>query len=378
MSKHTRLTGLLAAAGLLALLLCGCAPEEPAPVTLEDLQQAAYTAMQAGDDAAAGEAVLAAEAQFAGQLDSALYQWLAQRANGDLSQPGARAAYEVLCARGELETDGLILFGRSLMESGELLRARQLLELAARRQNGQEAAELLQGLTVPVGQETEDTAALLRELLAAAAAGDMPALTQQLQSAGWLNAAMPATGFGGRRYSCTAGDGAEGVIYAWLDGSVPVTDLTLTLPDGRACLVRVTPLSAARLCCDSAEGGGTGNGQLEYLNLENGAFLTAEGELRGGLFLGQTVFKTYDFSAAEGEQVCWQPLPEQPNGEYTGEFDENGRPTVRQRGAAGTITVGYDGSGRHYLTLGIPQGMSGEEGVGPYWLPLPKEQEETP
>ncbi len=375
MRKHTRPAGLLAAACLLAVL-CACAPKETPPDTLEALQQAAYAAMETGDNAAVREAILAAEAQFAGQLDSALYRRLAEGADESLSEPGARAAYETLYERGELETAGMLRLARSLLDTGETLRARGLLEMAARRQDGQEAIGLLQGLTVPAGQETPETAALLREVLRAATTDDMPALTRQVQSAGWLNAVMPAAGFGGRRYGCTAEDGAEGEIHTWLDGAVPVSDLALTLLDGRAALIRVTPLGAARLCCESAEGSGAA--RLEYLDFESGAFLTVEGELRGGLFFGQTIFKTYDFSAGEGEAVRWQPLPEQPNGEYTGEFDENGRPAVRQRGAAGTVTVGYDASGRLYLTLGIPQGMSGEEGIGLSWFPLPKEQEETP
>lgn len=389
------LAGALLAA---ALLLAGCsAPQQPAaePPTLAALQRTAYEAIAAADGTdgaqskgenaeASGhvlseedvqEAILAAEEAFPGQLDSALYRRLARGADEALSDPGAKEAYLALYERGELDAAQIVRLGRRMLADGELRAARDLWELAARHTDGREAAALLEEVVVPIAQERSETAEMLRQAVRAAAAGDLPALIDRVQSAEWLNAVMPATGFGARRYRSTAQEGAEGELTARIDGALPIFDLCLALPDGQALSLRITPLTAAVLRCESLSDGGEGAAQAEQLSFESGAFLRIEGRLQEGLFTGETTFTVYDVPHEEGQSARWGDLPENPSGIYTGVFDEAGQPTVQQRGMAGDVTVGYDAAGLNYLTLTRPETLEEGQGVGAAWLPLPQTEE---
>ena len=314
---------------------------------------------------------------WTGQLDSALYRRLAAGADETLSGPGMKEAYLVLQQRSELDTAQMVRLGRRLLEDGETRAARDLWELAARRADGREAAALLEEVVVPIAQERDEAAQMLQQAVEAAAAGDMPALIDLVQNADWLNAVMPATGVGARRYYSTPQEGAEGELTAWIDGTLPIFDLRLALPDGQALSLRITPLAAAALRCETLSGGGEGAAQADYLRFDSGAFLRAEGTLKGGLFVGETAFTVYSIPHEEGLPARWGDLPESPSGVYAGIFDEGGRPTVQQRGMAGEVTVGYDATGLSYLTLTRPETIEDEEGVGVAWLPLPQAEEGT-
>lgn len=386
-----------AAAVLLAvcLLLAGCKEAQSQPpeaVTLAALQQAAYEAIEAVDAPAGAQpagqtdapgpseaevqaAILAAEEAYPGELDSALYWRLAKGADETLSGPGQKEAYLALQARGELDTAQMVRLGRRMLEDGEVRDARDLWELAARRTDGQEAAARLEGVVVPIAQETDETAELLRQAVAAAAAGEMPALIDLVQSTEWLNAVMPTTGYGARRYQSTAADGAEGELTLYAQGAAPICDMTLTLPEGRALCLRITPLTAAVLRCDSMRQGGSGAAEIEYLSFDSGAFLAVTGRLTGGLFTGEVSFAAYQIPCEGDAPARWADRPEAPQGEYTGTFDENGQPAAKQRGGADSMTVGYDAAGRHYLNLARPENVAEEEGFGVAWLPLPQTQE---
>ena len=393
-----KFAGVLLAA---ALLLAGChAPQDEAaePPTLASLQRAAYEAIAAADGAGAAQseedksadplgdavseedvqkAILAAEEAFPGQLDSALYRRLAAGADETLSGPCMKEAYLVLQERSELDTAQMVCLGRRMLEDGEARAARDLWELAARRADGREAAACLEEVVVPIAQERDETAQMLRQAVEAAAAGDMPALIDRVQNADWLNAVMPTTGAGARRYRSTPQEGAEGELTAWIDGTLPVFEMCLALPDGQALSLRITPLTAAVLRCESLSNGGEGAAQADCLRFDSGAFLRVESTLKGGLFTGETVFTVYSIPHEENLPARWGDLPEGPSGVYAGVFDEEGRPTVQQRGMAGTVTVGYDAAGLNYLTLTRPQTVEEEQGVGAAWLPLPQAEEES-
>ena len=67
-----------------------------------------------------------------------------------------------------------------MLEDGEARAARDLWELAARRADGREAAACLEEVVVPIAQERDETAQMLRQAVEAAAAGDMPALIDRV------------------------------------------------------------------------------------------------------------------------------------------------------------------------------------------------------
>lgn len=367
MHQKPRWICLLLAALLLAFLCSGCKSAQ----TLETLQQQAYEAIEEEDAQKAYEIVLEAEAQFPGELDSALYQLLLDQAGGDFEQEHVLAVYETLGRRGELELAQMLELGQYYQAQGKLRQARDLYELSLRRENSEEIYSLLQSMTISFDQESEQLQAYLRQAGSAAREERMPELIGLLQSAEWLNAAMPSNGNGGRFYE-TEEDGTRIRIAAELSGGKPVTSIWVLTQDGKETSIRVSPEAVALVRGEVREGAYQGAVSAEILEISAGMFYRIDGTLQNNLFSGQANFQLFSVAAQDTAAARWEHRQDTAAGAFSGAFSEDGHPQAQQQGGADSVVVGYDGSNEKYLALRIPEGASAQDGISIFWMPAAK------
>lgn len=367
MHQKPRWICLLLAALLLAFLCSGCKSAQ----TLETLQQQAYEAIEEEDAQKAYEIVLEAEAQFPGELDSALYQLLLDQAGGDFEQEHVLAVYETLGRRGELELAQMLELAQYYQAQGKLRQARDLYELSLRRENSEEIYSLLQSMTISFDQESEQLQAYLRQAGSAAREERMPELIGLLQSAEWLNAAMPSNGSGGRFYE-TEEDGTRIRIAAELSGGRPVTSIWVLEQDGKEKSIRVSPEAVALVRGEVREGAYQGAVSAEILEISAGMFYRIDGTLQNNLFSGQANFQLFSVAAQDTAAVRWEHRQDTAAGAFSGAFSEDGHPQAQQQGGADSVVVGYDGSNEKYLALRIPEGASAQDGISIFWMPAAK------
>lgn len=367
MHQKPRWICLLLAALLLAFLCSGCKSAQ----TLETLQQQAYEAIEEEDAQKAYEIVLEAEAQFPGELDSALYQLLLDQAGGDFEQEHVLAVYETLGRRGELELAQMLELAQYYQAQGKLRQARDLYELSLRRENSEEIYSLLQSMTISFDQESEQLQAYLRQAGSAAREERMPELIGLLQSAEWLNAAMPSNGNGGRFYE-TEEDGTRIRIAAELSGGRPVTSIWVLEQDGKEKSIRVSPEAVALVRGEVREGAYQGAVSAEILEISAGMFYRIDGTLQNNLFSGQANFQLFSVAAQDTAAARWEHRQDTAAGAFSGAFSEDGHPQAQQQGAADSVVVGYDGSNEKYLALRIPEGASAQDGISIFWMPAAK------
>ena len=367
MHQKTRWICLLLAVLLLALLCSGCKSAQ----TLDTLQQQAYEAIEEGNAEQAYETVLKAEAQYPGELDSALYQLLLAQAGGDFEQEHVLAAYETLGRRGELELAQMLELGQYYQAQGKLRQARDLYELSLRRENSEEIDALLQSMTISFEQESEQLQAYLQQASSAAKEERMPELIGLLQSAEWLNAAMPSTGKGGRFYE-TEENGTRVRIAAELIGGRPVTSIWVLEQDGKEKSIRVAPEAVALVRAEVREGAYQGAASAEILEISAGTFYRIDGALQNNLFSGQVNFQLFSVAAQDTVAARWDHRQDTAAGAFSGAFSEDGHPQAQQQGAADSVVVGYDGGNEKYLSLRIPEGATAQDSVSIFWMPVAK------
>ena len=316
MHQKPRWICLLLAALLLAFLCSGCKSAQ----TLETLQQQAYEAIEEEDAQKAYEIVLEAEAQFPGELDSALYQLLLDQAGGDFEQEHVLAVYETLGRRGELELAQMLELAQYYQAQGKLRQARDLYELSLRRENNEEIYQLLQSMSVSFDQESEQMQAYLRQAGSAAKEERIPELIGLLQSAEWLNAAMPSNGNGGRFYE-TEEDGTRIRIAAELSGGKPVTSIWVLTQDGKETSIRVSPEAVALVRGEVREGAYQGAVSAEVLEISAGTFYRIDAALQNNLFSGQANFQLFSVAAQDTVAARWEHRQDAAAGAFSGAFD---------------------------------------------------------
>ncbi len=364
MNRKNRWSGLLAAL-LAAAVLTGCAAESK---PLEAFEAEVYAAVEAGDADAVRAAYTKAEEAYPTQLKTDIYRALIDCCGADMADEQVAAAYEILYWRGELDAEELTRLAQVYLEEGNPLDARDVLERAARLQDGAEAAAQLETVVVDLSQEREQTAALLLAACQSAAQGDLAALTGQVQQTDWLRAVMPPSADGVRRYTCddpSLGRPAE--VTARVTAGVPVTEILV----GSDIAVRVTPETAALIRCERAQGGYSGAAQIELASFVTGTCYKIDCTLENSLFSGEASFAVHTLPDAPTNAERLAACPEAADGVYTGSFS-GGSPSARQRASASTVTVGYNRGSSYYLNLDVPEGASKEDGVSALWLAVPE------
>ncbi|MCI8631935.1 MAG: hypothetical protein HFE64_00395 [Lachnospiraceae bacterium] len=339
--------------------------------TLDALQQQAYAAIEENNTENACQLILQAEALYPGELDSALYQLLLAQAKEDLEQAPVLAAYETLCRRGELDAAQLQTLGQHYQTQGDLLKARDLYELSLRRENHEEVYALLQNLTIPFDQEDAALQTYLLQAASAASEERMSDLISLLQSAEWLNAAMPSTGAGGRFYE-TEEKGTRIRIAAELTDQTPVTTVWLLTSERIEKSICISPQAISLITAPIHEGTYHGAASAEILEISSGTFYHIDANLQHDLFSGSAIFQLFSVAPAETAAECWQHREDTPTGTFSGSFSEDGHPQAQQQSAEDAVVVGYDGSNEKYLALHIPEGLSAQDGVSIFWLPAAK------
>lgn len=365
MNRKSRWICLIFAALLLALLCFGCKSAQ----TLDALQGQAYEAIEEENAEKACEIVLQAEAQYPGQLDSALYQLFLAQAGGDFQRENVLAAYETLSRRGELEPAQMLELGQYYQAQGDNRKARDLYELCIRREHDDQTDALLQSITVPFDQETEQMQAYLQQASSAAMEERIPDLIALLQSTEWLNAAMPSTGNGGRFYE-TEADGTRIRVAAELAGGKPVTSIWVLGQDGAEKSIKITPETVALLRAEVREGAYQGAASAEVLEIASGTFYRIDATLQNNLFSGQANFQLFSVAAQETVAARWEHRQDAAAGAFSGAFSEDGHPQAQQQGAADSVVVGYDGGNEKYLSLRIPEGAAAQDSISIFWLPV--------
>lgn len=346
------------------------------PQTLDSIQQQAYKALEEKNTEQAYEIVLKAEALYPGELDSALYQLLINRADGDLAQDAALAAYETLFRREELTLPQMFALGQYYQAQGELRQARDLYELCLRREENEEIYALLQSMTISFDQEDTPLQTYLLQAGSAAKEGRMTDLIELFQSTEWLNEAMPEVGNGGRFYE-NGGETEKGsprirVAAELTEDNKPVTSIWVLETDGTETSIRVSPEAISLITGSVHEGSYQGTVTAEILEISSETFYQINANLKNDLFSGEASFQLFSSASDDSIAARWEHRQDAATGTFSGAFSEDGHPQAQQQDAVDAVVVGYDTNQEKYLALHIPEGMSAQDSVSILWMPVAK------